>query len=492
MSKMRKVLVKFLVIDIRFNELRVSLRRLCSDVITKILTPLLVSSDDVAINLDAVSRHCLAPVRSSLLERDPLPEFKDAYNVMSRKESHRGVLESFGVTETRMNASSFTAKCFNNGYNANVDVKQNEKVSSRNSSPVFTFEQMKKLLSLINETPSDSIHANMVGKTSFFNGNVWFNIIFSNHVGNLKLTNNVTLYDVLVVPGYYKREKVLGTVSETSGHYMFNMNDKCYVGKLNVVMSFHVFKLLWHKRLGHPAKIDFSISKDTSVPIVPSIEGFKYILTIVDDILRLYGSEKCVLIAYSTIKKAYKLLSMDSQNAFYSRDVRFYKNIFPFKQKTCDITDVENTSKVDHLRFFDSQKLQSPNDDAKDTSVVDGSLQPSTDTGFSTSLVDVQKPGIRTSSRQSKLPVKLNDYVLSYNVKYGIDKYFNYSKLKGDILCFATTLNKSVKPSCLKDALFDPNWVEDMNNKIEALNRNNTWTECDLPLGRKPIGSKWI
>ncbi|GJY78378.1 putative RNA-directed DNA polymerase [Tanacetum coccineum] len=31
-----------------------------------------------------------------------------------------------------------------------------------------------------------------------------------------------------------------------------------------------------------------------------------------------------------------------------------------------------------------------------------------------------------------------------------------------------------------------------MNNEIEALNRNNTWTIIDLPTGRKPIGCKWL
>ncbi|GKB33371.1 hypothetical protein Tco_0872772 [Tanacetum coccineum] len=165
-------------------------------------------------------------VRSSLLIRDPLPEVKDAYNVVSREESHKGVPESFGVTKTKMNASSFAARSVNNGnnnsnirsynntnnntkgnvssnrgpnanlnyknygkightikrcyelvgfptgfkrssnfvkqgFNANVDVKQNEKMSFGNTSPGFTSEQMKKLLSLINETPSASIHANM-------------------------------------------------------------------------------------------------------------------------------------------------------------------------------------------------------------------------------------------------------------------------------------------------------------------------------------------
>ncbi|GJV11944.1 ribonuclease H-like domain-containing protein [Tanacetum coccineum] len=55
-------------------------------------------------------------------------------------------------------------------------------------------------------------------------------------------------------------------------------------------------------------------------------------------------------------------------------------------------------------------------------------------------------------------------------------------------MCFATSLNKYVEPTCLAEALSDPNWVEAMNNKIGALNRNNTWTVCDLPIGRKPIG----
>ncbi|GJY06842.1 ribonuclease H-like domain-containing protein [Tanacetum coccineum] len=302
--------------------------------------------------------------------RYPLPKVKDVYNVVSRKESHRGVPESSRVTESKMNASFFATKpltivtitightierCYElvgfptgfkrssnsvkQGVSVNIDVKQNEKMSSRNSSPGFTFEQMKKLLSLINETPS-ARHPDG-------------NLATISHIGNLKLTNNVILYDVHVVLGYcvslvsvnklikdskmfvcfdenkcyiedWKREKVLGTDSETGGLYMFDMNNDCFVGR-------------------H----------------------------------RLF--EKCVLIGYFTDKKAYKLLSMDSKNVFYSRDARFYENIFPLKPKTCDITDVENTSEVDHLKFFDSQMLQCPNDDEKDTSVVDGSMPPSFD-----------------------------------------------------------------------------------------------------------------
>ncbi|GKA41180.1 ribonuclease H-like domain-containing protein [Tanacetum coccineum] len=339
---------------------------------------------------------CYQPVKSSLLTRDPLSKVKDAYHVVSREESHRGVPESSGVIESKMNASSFAAKSFNNGNNNSNRRSYNnannntigDVPNNRGSNPnlncknykkightiercyeLFGFPTgfkrssnlMKKLLSLINETPSASIHANMAGKASFFNGNVWFNINFSkyffansslsvktitwgwiidsgatqhlivstvgmfnimdiselkitighpngslatiSHVGNLKLTNNVILYDVLVVSGYcvsllsvnklirdslmfvgfdenkfyiqdWKREKVLWTGSKTGGLYMFDMNNDCFVGKSNMVVSFHVSKLLWHNRLGHPAhqvlyvlKNDLSNSKNTSVPM---------------------------------------------------------------------------------------------------------------------------------------------------------------------------------------------------------------------------------
>ncbi|GKD25659.1 hypothetical protein Tco_1231873, partial [Tanacetum coccineum] len=136
---------------------------------------------------------------------------------------------------------------------------------------------------------------------------------------------------------------------------------------------------------------------------------------------------------------------------------------------------VENTSDVDHLQFFDSQFPQSPNDDEKDSSVEDGSLPHSDEQGstqgrsqsdrLTATQVDdqnwskgnsqnsipntsqfsptqnngeVQTPVLRRSKRQSKVPVRLNDYVLNSYVKYGIEKYVNYSKLNNANLHFAT------------------------------------------------------
>ncbi|GKE35262.1 ribonuclease H-like domain-containing protein [Tanacetum coccineum] len=165
--------------------------------------------------------------------------------------------------------------------------------------------------------------------------------------------------------------------------------------------------------------------------------------------------------------------------------------------KSKESVDAECASETDHLTFFDNQIPQRPYDDGRATYVVDGSVPSSRHNSTYTTLCqeeytatqidnqsssegnnfqntngktlnenifeqeDVQTPGLRRSSRQSKLPANFNGYV-------------------------------SVKLTCYSDVLKDPNWVDAMNNEIEALNINNTWVICDLPIGRKPIGCKWI
>ncbi|GJZ51662.1 retrovirus-related pol polyprotein from transposon TNT 1-94 [Tanacetum coccineum] len=105
---------------------------------------------------------------------------------------------------------------------------------------------------------------------------------------------------------------------------------------------------------------------------------------------------------------------------------------------------------------------------------------------------DVQPGPSRRSSGVSKMPAKLNDYVVNSSKRYGLEKVVKYSYLSSRNYCFSTSLNKSVEPSSYYEALKDKNWVDAMNVEIEALNRNNTWIVTDLPVCRKPIGSKRI
>ncbi|GJS16758.1 ribonuclease H-like domain-containing protein [Tanacetum coccineum] len=98
----------------------------------------------------------------------------------------------------------------------------------------------------------------------------------------------------------------------------------------------------------------------------------------------------------------------------------------------------------------------------------------------------------RRSSKQTKLPSSLNDFVIEGKVKYGVEKVVNYANLNYANFCFISALNKSVEPTCYEEAILDNNWIDAMNAEIEALNENQTWIIVDLPANRKAIGNKWV
>ncbi|GJR00791.1 ribonuclease H-like domain-containing protein [Tanacetum coccineum] len=77
-------------------------------------------------------------------------------------------------------------------------------------------------------------------------------------------------------------------------------------------------------------------------------------------------------------------------------------------------------------------------------------------------------------------------------VKYGFEKYVNYSSLSKWNYCFVIMLNKRTKPKTYFEASEHKHWVDAMNANMYALYRNNTWELTDLLIGRKAIGFKWV
>ncbi|GJV48996.1 ribonuclease H-like domain-containing protein [Tanacetum coccineum] len=55
-------------------------------------------------------------------------------------------------------------------------------------------------------------------------------------------------------------------------------------------------------------------------------------------------------------------------------------------------------------------------------------------------------------------------------VKYGLNRYANHTVLSGDASCFISNLNKTFEPTYYNDAIKDINWVQAMNNEMEAFN----------------------
>ncbi|GJR12265.1 ribonuclease H-like domain-containing protein [Tanacetum coccineum] len=272
------------------------------------------------------------------------------------------------------------------------------------------------------------------------------------YVGNLKLSDKIVLFDVLVVPKYcvsllsmnkliryskmfvgftepkcfiqdLHQNKIVGTGSESGGLYMFDYvsplsSNSQTIGNLFVV--YFVSKSTWHTRLGHPS--------DQAVDMLhPNDDG------------RVYDTP------------------------------RNDGNAYPCSSNADECEDDFATS-------------------MGETSSSKGNVHINSDSPAQRNLpenLSQGQPDLRRSSRVPKMPAKFNDYVVNSSKKYGLEKYVTYTNLNTSNYRFSTNLNKSSEPTSYFEAVKNPNWIEAMNNEIEALNRNNTWTVCDLPMGRK-------
>ncbi|GJR17198.1 RNA-directed DNA polymerase, eukaryota [Tanacetum coccineum] len=193
------------------------------------------------------------PIRSTILAKDPLPNVKDAFYVVSREESLRGL-------HLGSSSSSKSGNNNNKRFNANSDGNHSVPGTSGSISSSFANEQIMKLLSLINEKPTPATNMSSIDYShsnnnvtfkllNFYNNNVFFNLNFK----SLRLTSGIVLFDVLVVREYnvsllsvYKMikdskfiagfdehkcyiqdmnlGKLVGTGSETGGLYLFNLD----------------------------------------------------------------------------------------------------------------------------------------------------------------------------------------------------------------------------------------------------------------------------
>jgi hypothetical protein len=249
-----------------------------------------------------------------------------------------------------------------------------------------------------------------------------------------------------------------------------------------------------------------------------------------------------VLIGYSNQRKGYKLWNLENKSVDFSRDVRFYESVFPFKENNSLISDeVFSEFGVDTSNFFNTTVQISPNDSGglpsddefrgvktKSTmtdstssrfqqpgleidTVTGGAKEQSNSIGSNSGGVEGSEvrndeiipseeeslregaiPSLRRSTRAKVFPKSLDDYVIEGKVKYGLEKVVNYSKLSSENFSFVSSLNKTVEPKFFFQAVKDPNWVTAMNEELEALNINDTWDLVDLPPGRKTVGCKWV
>nr|GEX48146.1 ribonuclease H-like domain-containing protein [Tanacetum cinerariifolium] len=297
-------------------------------------------------------------IKSSILSRETLPDVRSAYATISSEESHRVVVGSI-AEKVRSNVKKQGVS--NNNY------------VGKSSSSGFTYKQMATLISLIKENKvRKNVQANMAGRP---NGTE----AYISKIGNLRLCNGLTLYDVMDIPEYcvtldyvhklVKENKVIVAFDENKCYFLnqdLNMKNVMWIGEQCKGLYYysdkdHVLNVLKDslnfdksdntgcceicqraKQTREPFPLNDHKSKNLGDLVhldlwrpykVASFEGFRFFLTVVDD--------------YTRALWVYLIKSKDKDSEVGKNDSA---NVF---------------QDVNHVNFFDIEYPEIPNDDER-------------------------------------------------------------------------------------------------------------------------------
>ena len=253
----------------------------------------------------------------------------------------------------------------------------------------------------------------------------------------------------------------------------------------------------WPKRsvqMKTPEELWTGIKPDLSYLRVFGSRAFSLIP---DSKRRVMGAKpvECIMVGYATNRKAYRLYHKPSNQIIENCHVRFIEegstqdlvhlpidenneatdaagndeddedsgsdstdNIFGDDLEKLNLSDIDNLDNVDDEE--DNKGTDNPKKGHKELSDPSCTIQ------------SEKSEQLRRSNRKKSLPEKLKkDYVLTYSAVTGAEDPSNYHQ----------AINGP-------DA---PHWIEAMDKEHKSLIKNNTYQVCDLPPGRKVVGSKW-
>ena len=229
--------------------------------------------------------------------------------------------------------------------------------------------------------------------------------------------------------------------------------------------------------------------------------------------------------------KGYKVLDLDTNSIYISRDIVFYESIFPYASdsfsSTSYLTDFvfpHVTSDPSCTSDFISSNAPAPSIPI-DTSISDSldtpnlvvstpnpiPLEPNTHTSIPNPIsnsdsvviptVESIQPPLRRSTRPHIPPSYLSDYsyksIVSakpqFGLPYTLSNFLSYSHLGPTFKSFILAISAALsKPVSFHQAVQYPEWRATMDKEIEALKVNNTWTLAPSPPSKIALGYKWV
>ena len=170
--------------------------------------------------------------------------------------------------------------------------------------------------------------------------------------------------------------------------------------------------------------------------------------------------------------KAYRLFDPTQQKIIVSRDVVFEENkAWDWNKTAQGVTERPGTFEV---TLGDHGNQGNGKDDAADINVPE-TEEPSEDDEDETTEEDTEQFQPRRSTRISKKPAYLDDYIY-------------LAEVEGERLL----LLLNGEPWDFKTAMEEKVWRDACEEEIKSIVKNKTWILVDLPSDAKLIGLKWI
>lgn len=201
-------------------------------------------------------------------------------------------------------------------------------------------------------------------------------------------------------------------------------------------------------------------------------------------------ASKCLMLGYQS-NNTYRLWDIDSRKVVIGRNVTFNEKSILHRAKVIEIFDSEAASDsdegIDSMGNANDDNSVDHSADENSTGDSNGHSTNSDGTGNNTDTVhsadpngignnsDQQQP--RRSNRERRQPQRYGQTDENAHFALSAQEYVNSDP-------------ESIEEAKQRDDWHE--WKKAIDSEYDSLMKNNTWTLCDLPKGRKAITGKWV
>ncbi|RVW54234.1 Retrovirus-related Pol polyprotein from transposon TNT 1-94 [Vitis vinifera] len=200
-------------------------------------------------------------------------------------------------------------------------------------------------------------------------------------------------------------------------------------------------------------------------------------------------ANKCIFLGYSPTQKGYKCYSSTNKRFYTTMDVSFFEHVFFYPK-----SHVQGESMNEHqvwesfLEGVPSFHSESPNP----SQFAPTELSTPCRHQFSQPSTQMRRKRQELEHRSQSTCgqyIDSNSSLPEENI--GEDRAGEVLIPSIDDSTLPIALRKGV-PNTIQEALKISEWKKAVQDEIDALEKNGTWTITDLPVGKRPVGCKWI